>query len=124
MYDTYVLCANGLYSQSQKGEVSLRSLTDVCPYAELFAYFISFGCLFASYPVNLPLFNSVTVTTFKAMVVAVFLLEKENRLGRETRLPANNSSDMNSVKDDFAVSNLSHLFFPKKRLENKTGNSS
>lgn len=44
------------------------------------------------------------------MVVAVFLLEKENRLGRETRLQANNSSDMNSVKDDFAVSNFSVCF--------------
>lgn len=47
------------------------------------------------------------------MVVAVFLLEKENRLGRETRLQANNSSDMNSVKDDFAVSNLSIYFSVK-----------
>ena len=47
------------------------------------------------------------------MVVAVFLLEKENRLGRETRLQANNSSDMNSVKDDFAVSNFSVYFSVK-----------
>jgi len=47
------------------------------------------------------------------MVVAVFLLEKENRLGRETRLQENNSSDMNSVKDDFAVSNLSVYFSVK-----------
>lgn len=47
------------------------------------------------------------------MVVAAFLLEKENRLGLETRLQANNSSDMNSVKDDFAVSNLS-IYFPSK----------
>ena len=63
-YMTLTFCV-----QSQKGEVFRRSLTDVCPYAELFTYFISFGCLFASYPVNLPLFNSVTVTTFKAKCI-------------------------------------------------------
>ena len=39
--------------------------------------------------------------------MAEFILETENRLGRETRLPRENSSYMNLVKDEFSVLNLS-----------------
>ena len=45
--------------------------------------------------------------------MAEFILETENRLGRETRLPTENSSDMNPVKDEFSVLNLS-VYFPSK----------
>ena len=39
--------------------------------------------------------------------MAEFILETENRLGRETRLSTENSSYMNLVKDEFSVLNLS-----------------
>ena len=39
--------------------------------------------------------------------MAEFILETENRLGRESRLPRENSSYMNLVKDEFSVLNLS-----------------
>ena len=39
--------------------------------------------------------------------MAEFILETENRLGRETRLPRENSSYVNLVKDEFSVLNLS-----------------
>ena len=42
--------------------------------------------------------------------MAEFILEAENRLGRETRLPTENLSDVNSVKDEFSVLNLSVCF--------------
>ena len=48
----------------------------------------------------------------------------ENRLGRKTRLPTENSSDNNPVKDEFSVLNLSVYFFHLNRRENRTGNSS
>ena len=41
---------------------------------------------------------------------AEFILETENRLGREARLQTENSSDINPVKDEFPVSNLSVYF--------------
>ena len=40
-----------------------------------------------------------------------FILETENRLRRETRLETENSSDMNPVKDEFPVLNLSVHFY-------------
>ena len=39
--------------------------------------------------------------------MAESMLETENCLGRETRLPTENSSYMNLVKDEFSVLNLS-----------------
>ena len=46
--------------------------------------------------------------------MAEFILETENRLGRETRPRAKNSSYINPVIDEFAVANLSVYFFPSK----------
>ena len=45
--------------------------------------------------------------------MAQFILEKENCLGRETHPQAKNSSNMNPVPDEFAVSNLSVHFSVK-----------
>ena len=56
--------------------------------------------------------------------MAEFILETENRLGRETRPQAKNSSNMNPVMDEFAFSNFSVYFFVKTDEQKKTGNSS
>ena len=50
--------------------------------------------------------------------MAELILETENRLGRETRRQAKNSSDMNPVMDEFALLNFS-VFFSVKTDEKK-----
>ena len=47
------------------------------------------------------------ISALSPTAIAKFILETDNRLGWETRLQTENSSDMNPVKDEFAVSNLS-----------------
>ena len=44
-------------------------------------------------------------------IISRIHIKTENRLRRETRLKTENSSDMNPVKDEFPVSNLS-VHFP------------
>ena len=51
-------------------------------------------------------------------MMAEFILQTENRLGRETRPQAKNSSDMNPVMDEFAFSNFS-VYFSVKTDEKK-----
>ena len=53
--------------------------------------------------------------------MAEFILETENRLGRETRRQAKNSSDMNPVMDEFAFLNFSVYFFVKTDEKKKDG---
>ena len=50
--------------------------------------------------------------------MAEFILETENRLGRETRPQAKNSPDLNPVMDEFAISNFS-VYFPAKTDKKK-----
>ena len=57
-------------------------------------------------------------------MMAELILETENRLGRETRRQAKNSSDMNPVMDEFAFLNFSVYFFVKTDGKKTTGNSS
>ena len=57
-------------------------------------------------------------------MMAEFILQTENRLGRETRPQAKNSSDMNPGMDEFAFLNFSVYFFVKTDGKKTTGNSS